>query len=377
MLLIKNGRVMDPKSGFDKVCDVLVQDKKILQIGQDLKAEHTQVIDATGSVVAPGLIDIHVHFREPGQTHKETIHSGAKSAAAGGFTTVVMMANTKPILFTPKVLTETLEIADKEDIKIDAVGSITQDFDGENLTDFAELIKAGAIGFSDDGIPLTDAGVLREALQKAKLTDSLLSIHEEDPKLIGTLGVNDGEVAHKCGFTGAPTVSEYSMMARDAMIAYETGARLHLQHLSAGESVEVVRFAKNLGAKITAEVTPQHFSITEQMIFEQGTNAKLNPPLRRDADISKIIAGLKDGTIDVTYISKDADMKEGEELITSHISSKYLEGIKIGTVSKISTDSSNLTKSAKVTPFVDFQHIEDVLVITQLKEVPADSDSAD
>lgn len=298
-LLIKNGRLIDPKSKRDEVVDVLIEANKISKIASNLTVENAEIIDATGLVVAPGLIDVHVHFREPGQTHKETIHSGAKAAAAGGFTTVVMMANTKPILSTPKVLTETLEIADKEGIKIEAVGSITQDFDGENLTDFDALREAGAIGFSDDGIPLTDAGVLRKALQKAKLTDSLLSIHEEDPNLIGTLGVNDGEVAHQCGFTGAPTISEYSMMARDTMIAYETGARLHIQHLSAGESVEVVRFAKNLGAKITAEVTPQHFSITEQMIFEQGTNAKLNPPLRRTADIGKIIEGLKDGTIDV------------------------------------------------------------------------------
>lgn len=298
-LLIKNGRLIDPKSKRDEVVDVLIESNKISKIGSNLTVGNAEIIDATGLVVAPGLIDVHVHFREPGQTHKETIHSGAKAAAAGGFTTVVMMANTKPILSTPKVLTETLEIADQEDIKIEAVGSITQDFDGEHLTDFDALREAGAVGFSDDGIPLTDAGVLRKALQKAKLTDSLLSIHEEDPNLIGTLGVNDGEVAHQCGFTGAPTVSEYSMMARDAMIAYETGARLHIQHLSAGESVEVVRFAKNLGAKITAEVTPQHFSITEQMIFEQGTNAKLNPPLRRTADIDKIIEGLKDGTIDV------------------------------------------------------------------------------
>ncbi|MEY8513964.1 dihydroorotase [Lactococcus taiwanensis] len=298
-LLIKNGRLIDPKSKRDEVVDVLIESNKISKIGSNLTVGNAEIIDATGLVVAPGLIDVHVHFREPGQTHKETIHSGAKAAAAGGFTTVVMMANTKPILSTPKVLTETLEIADQEDIKIEAVGSITQDFDGEHLTDFDALREAGAVGFSDDGTPLTDAGVLRKALQKAKLTDSLLSIHEEDPNLIGTLGVNDGEVAHQCGFTGAPTVSEYSMMARDAMIAYETGARLHIQHLSAGESVEVVRFAKNLGAKITAEVTPQHFSITEQMIFEQGTNAKLNPPLRRTADIDKIIEGLKDGTIDV------------------------------------------------------------------------------
>ena len=171
-LLIKNGRLIDPKSNRDEILDVLIEENKIAKIGTNLSEENTEIIDARGLVIAPGLIDVHVHFREPGQTHKETIHSGAKSAAAGGFTTVVMMANTKPILSTPKVLIETLAIAKKEAIKIKAVASITQDFDGENLTDFAELIKAVSIVFSDDGIPLTDAGVLRKALQKAKLTDS-------------------------------------------------------------------------------------------------------------------------------------------------------------------------------------------------------------
>lgn len=298
-LLIKNGRIIDPKSAYDQIADLLVEGDKIVKIGPNLTAPKAEVIDATGLVVAPGLIDVHVHFREPGQTHKETIHTGAKAAAAGGFTTVVMMANTQPILSEAGVLKETLALAQKEAIHIKAVGSITQAFDGSNLTDFEALLEAGAVGFSDDGIPLTNAGVLRQALQKALKTNSLLSIHEEDPNLIGTLGVNDGEVAHQCGFTGAPTVSEYSMLARDVMIAYETGARLHLQHLSAGESVELVRFAKKLGAKITGEVTPQHFSITEQAVLEQGTNAKLNPPLRRQTDIEKIILGLQDGTIDI------------------------------------------------------------------------------
>lgn len=301
-LLVKNGRVIDPKTGLDCVCDVLIQDEKIVKIGKSLSVEGIkidEIIDATGLVVSPGLIDIHVHFREPGQTHKETIHTGAKSAAAGGFTTVVMMANTKPVLSTAEILRETLEIAAQESIHIKAIASITQDFDGQQLTDFDQLLSVGAVGFSDDGIPLTNAGILRSALTKALETDSLISIHEEDPNLIGTLGVNDGAVAHQCGFTGAPAVSEYSMVARDVMIAYDTSARLHVQHLSTAESVEVIRFAKKLGAKVSAEVTPQHFSITEQAVLEQGTNAKLNPPLRRDKDIAKIIEGLQDGTIDV------------------------------------------------------------------------------
>ena len=298
-LLIKNGRVVDPKSGRDEIADVLIQGKKIVKIGQNLQAQQAKIIDARGLVVAPGLVDVHVHFREPGQTYKETINTGALAAVAGGFTTVVMMANTQPILSTPQVIKATLKLAAQEKIKIKTVASITMDFDGQNLTDFEELLKAGAVGFSDDGIPLTNAGVLRKALQKSLVTDSLLSIHEEEPNLIGQLGINDGEIAHRCGFVGAPTVSEYSMVARDVMLAYDTGARLHIQHLSAGESVEVIRFAKKMGAKVTAEVTPQHFSITEAAILSEGTNAKLNPPLRKEADLKEIIAGLKDGTIDV------------------------------------------------------------------------------
>ena len=297
--LIKNGRVIDPKSGFDQISDVLIDGKKIVKIAENISDESAEIVDATGLVVAPGLIDVHVHFREPGQTQKETIHTGAESAAAGGFTTVVMMANTNPIISTAEVVKDVLETANQENINIKTIASITQNFDGENLTNFDELLNAGAVGFSDDGIPLTNAGVLRKALQEAVKFDKLISIHEEDPNLVGTLGVNDGEVAHKCGFTGASTVSEFSMVARDVMLAYDTGAKMHVQHLSAGTSVDVVRFAKNLGAKVTAEVTPQHFSITEETVLEKGVNAKLNPPLRRSEDIEKVIAGLKDGTIDV------------------------------------------------------------------------------
>lgn len=299
MILIKNGRVIDPKTGFDQVADVLIQDKKIIRIAKDLEEKEAESIDASGLIVAPGLIDVHVHFREPGQTQKETIHTGALSAARGGVTTVVMMANTKPVLSNPEVLSETLELAAQEKIHIKSVASITKDFDGQHLTDFDALLAAGAVGFSDDGIPLSDSGVLHEALKKAKETDSLLSIHEEDPKLVDTLGINEGKVAHQCGLTGATTVAEYSMIARDAMLALDTQARLHIQHLSAGESVDVVRFAQKMGAKVSAEVTPQHFSLTEQAVLEIGTNAKLNPPLRQAKDIAKILEGLKDNTISV------------------------------------------------------------------------------
>ena len=299
MKLIKNGRVIDPKSQFDAIADILIDGQKIIAIGQDLVREDAEIIDATDKIVAPGLIDIHVHFREPGQTHKEDIHTGSLAAARGGFTTVVLMANTNPTVSTVETLSEVLSSADRESIHVKSVATITDKFDGQTLTDFESLLKAGAAGFSDDGIPFTDAGRVRRAMQKAASFDTILVLHEEDPQLTGVLGINDGAIAHQCGVIGAPTVSEYSMVARDAMLALDTKARVHFQHLSAGESVDVIRFAKSLGAQVTAEVTPQHFSITEDAILTHGTSAKLNPPLRRSSDIEKLIVGLQDGTIDV------------------------------------------------------------------------------
>ncbi|SOB48513.1 Dihydroorotase [Lactococcus piscium] len=299
MKLIKNGRVIDPKSQFDARADILIDGQKIIAIGQDLTQADAEIIDATGKIVAPGLIDIHVHFREPGQTHKEDIHTGSLAAARGGFTTVVMMANTNPTVSTVETLSEVLSSADRESIHVKSVATITDKFDGQTLTDFESLLKAGAAGFSDDGIPFTDAGRVRRAMQKAASFNTILVLHEEDPQLTGVLGINDGAIAHQCGVIGAPTVSEYSMVARDAMLALDTKARVHFQHLSAGESVDVIRFAKSLGAQVTAEVTPQHFSITEDAILTHGTSAKLNPPLRRSSDIEKLIVGLQDGTIDV------------------------------------------------------------------------------
>lgn len=299
MLLIKNGRVMDPKTGFDQVCDVLVEGRKIVQIAERIDVAADQVIDATGFVVAPGLIDIHVHFREPGQTHKEDIHTGALSAAAGGFTRVVMMANTSPTISTVETLEEVLASAKREAIHIHSVATITENFDGQHLTDFEGLLAAGAVGFSDDGIPLTSSRVVREALEEAKKIGSFISLHEEDPELNGILGLNE-EIARKhfhiCGATG---VAEYSMVARDVMIAYATKAPVHIQHLSKEESVKVVEFAQKLGAQVTAEVAPQHFSKAESLLLTQGSNAKMNPPLRLESDRLAVIEGLKSGVISI------------------------------------------------------------------------------
>lgn len=299
MLLIKNGRVMDPKTGFDQITDLLVEGKKIVKIGQDLQAEGAKVIDTSGLVVAPGLVDIHVHFREPGQTHKEDIHTGALAAAAGGFTTVVMMANTNPTISTVETLKEVLESASRENIHIKSVATITENFDGQRLTDFQGLLAAGAVGFSDDGIPLTNAGIVRQALVEARKNDTFISLHEEDPNLNGILGFNEHiakEHFHICGATG---VAEYSMVARDVMIAYDAKAHVHIQHLSKAESVKVVEFAQKLGAQVTAEAAPQHFSKTEALLLTKGSNAKMNPPLRLESDRLAVIEGLKSGIISV------------------------------------------------------------------------------
>ena len=317
MLLIKNGRVMDPKSGLDQVCDVLVEGKKIVKIGQNLEAADAQVLDASGLVVAPGLVDIHVHFREPGQTHKEDIHTGALAAAAGGFTTVVMMANTNPTISTVETLQEVLESASRENIHIKSVATITENFDGQHLTDFKALLAAGAVGFSDDGIPLTNAGIVRQALIEARKNDTFISLHEEDPNLNGILGFNEHIAKEHFNFCGATGVAEYSMIARDVMIAYDAKAHVHIQHLSKAESVKVVEFAQKLGAQVTAEAAPQHFSKTEALLLTKGSNAKMNPPLRLESDRLAVIEGLKSGVISVIatdHAPHHADEKNVEDI---------------------------------------------------------------
>ncbi|MGG6831244.1 UNVERIFIED_CONTAM: dihydroorotase [Streptococcus canis] len=303
MLLIKNGRLMDPKSQRDQVVDVLIDGKQIVKIAPVIDCQEAQVIDATGLIVAPGLVDIHVHFREPGQTHKEDIHTGALAAAAGGVTTVVMMANTNPVISDVKTLQEVLASAAKEKIHIYTNASVTKNFNGQDVTDFKALLEAGAVSFSDDGIPLENSKVLKEAFDLANANNTFISLHEEDPQLNGILGFNEGIAREQFHFCGATGVAEYSMIARDVMIAYDRQAHVHIQHLSKAESVQVVVFAKQLGAKVTAEVAPQHFSKTEDLLLLAGTNAKMNPPLRTERDRLAVIEGLKSGVI--TIIATD------------------------------------------------------------------------
>ena len=300
MILIKNGRLIDPKSKRDEVVDILIENGKIKKIGLINDEKDFEVIDAKGYIVCPGLIDVHVHFRDPGFTYKEDILSGAKSAARGGFTTVVCMANTKPVVDNVQTLQYINEKSKEAIINVLQLGSITKGFEGKELTNFEELLKNGAVGFSDDGLPLMDTDVLYKAMEKAKELDIPISLHEEDPKFIKKPGVNDGEIAKKLGLDGGAKIcAENIMVSRDCMLALDTGAKVSIQHISSGVAVETVRFAKSLGAKVYAEASPHHFTLTEEDVLKHGSLAKMNPPLRTKKDKQMIIEGLKDNTIEI------------------------------------------------------------------------------
>lgn len=299
MTLIKNARVIDPKSGLDELLDIGIENGKIIEIGQLSGNANDRIIDACGLVAAPGLIDVHVHFREPGFTHKEDILSGAAAAAKGGFTSVVCMANTKPIIDNLQTLRENLEKAKDAPIHVYQAAAISRGFDGKTLTDMKALKEAGAVGFTDDGIPLLDGRFTLEAMERAKALGVPLSFHEEDATLIRQNGVNHGAVSEKLGIYGSPAVAEHVLVARDCMLALESGAMVSIQHISSGVSVEMVRLAKRLGANVVAEATPHHFSLTDNAVLKHGALAKMNPPLRTEEDRMKIIEGLQDGTIEI------------------------------------------------------------------------------
>ena len=300
MILIKNGRLIDPASKRDEIVDIAIENGKIKEIGKIDGEKFEEIIDAKGYVVSPGLIDVHVHFRDPGFTYKEDILSGAKSAARGGFTTVVCMANTKPVVDNVETLKYINEKAKEACINVLQVGSVTKSFRGKELTNFEELLENGAVGFSDDGIAIMDTEMLYEAMKKVKELDVPISLHEEDSNFIETAGVNDSEIAKKLGLKGgAKTCAEDIMVARDCMIALETGAKVSIQHISSGVAVETVRFAKSLGAKVYAEAAPHHFTLTEEDVLKYGSLAKMNPPLRSEKDKQIIIEGLKDNTIEI------------------------------------------------------------------------------
>ena len=321
MLLIRNGHIVCPVTGLDKVADVLISAGKIIQVEENIKTgegtwladKEIEEIDATGLIVAPGLVDSHVHFRDPGFTYKEDIETGAKAAARGGFTTVICMANTKPVVDNLKTLEYIQKKGEQTGIHVIQTATVTKGMAGKELVDMDALAEAGAAGFTDDGLPIMDEEILRNALLKAAELDLPVSLHEEDPAYIKQPGVNMGAVSEKLNYGGASSKAEYVMVERDCKIAEETGAALCIQHISAKESVDYVRQAKAAGADVHAEATPHHFTLTEDAVLKYGTYARMNPPLRTEEDRQAIIEGIKDGTIDMIVTDHAPHSKEEKD----------------------------------------------------------------
>lgn len=299
-MLIKNGRIIDPSQDLDGNLDLRITDGRVSEIGENLSSvDGEKIIDAKGFVVAPGFVDTHVHFRDPGFTYKEDIITGSEAAAAGGFTTVVCMANTNPIMDNLETLNYFKERASQSKINVYTVSALTKGFKGTELVDMEKMIEHGAVGFSDDGIPNMEVDVIIEGMRRAKKLDVPISFHEEHPSLNQENGINHGKISDELGIYGAPSVSEDIMVARDAALALETGAKICIQHISSGEAVDIVRNYKIKGANIFSEVTPHHFSDTEDLVLEKGTLAKMNPPLRSEKDRKEIQKGIIDGTISI------------------------------------------------------------------------------
>lgn len=308
MLILKNGYMTDPASGTEGYRDILIDTDsgKIVKIvSQGALAEErvcddsVEEIDLNGQIIAPGLVDVHVHFRDPGFTHKEDIHTGAAAAAKGGFTSVVLMANTKPAADNVETLAYVRNKGKETGIHVYTCANVTKGLLGKELTDMEALSEQGAAGFTDDGIPLMDERLLREALQRAAKCGKPVSLHEENPSLIKNNGVNAEKAAAYYGIGGSPREAEISMVERDLRIAVEEDADLSIQHISTKEAVELVRQAKKKSSHIYAEAAPHHFTLTEDAVIKHGTLAKMNPPLRREEDRLAVIEGLRDGTIDM------------------------------------------------------------------------------
>lgn len=300
-MIIKGGRVLDPVSKRDEVLDIKIEDGKIIKIAKDIEAssDKEEVIDAREKVVVPGLIDVHVHFRDPGQTQKEDLVTGSQAAIAGGFTSVVQMANTSPKIDSKEKIIEHYKKARDLPLKVFTVSALTKNFGDLELVNMEENFKRGAVAFTDDGIPNRNSELILEAMNRAKDLDAIISFHEEDPDLIGQNGINHSEVSEKLGIYGSPNIAETSFIARDVAMAIYTGAKISIQHISTGLGVDLVKFGKEMGANIYAEVTPHHIALNDSAVLEYGSLAKMNPPLRSEEDRLRIIKGIKEGTIEI------------------------------------------------------------------------------
>jgi dihydroorotase len=317
-VLIRGAHVLDPRTGIDAPHDVLIRGGTIAELGEPgaLPADGVETIDGAGRHLFPGFVDPHVHLRTPGQEHKEDLDSGTRAAAAGGYVAVVAMPNTDPVVDSAPVLLSLREQARREArVPVGFLAAVTRNLAGEALTEMAELRDAGALGFTDDGRPVHRAGILRKALQYQRLAGGVLCLHEEDPTLSGRGVMHEGDVSARLGLAGIPSVSESTLIARDAALARYEDGRIHIQHLSARESVEAVWAAKGRDVRITAEASPHHLTLTERALLERlDTRLKMNPPLRTDDDRAALIDGLRDGTIDCIATDHAPHAREEKEV---------------------------------------------------------------
>ncbi len=298
-LLIREGRLVDPVGGIGGVMDILIEDGRVAVISSHLDEPDAQIIDARGLTVCAGLVDMHVHLRDPGFPHKETIATGTAAAARGGFTSVACMPNTKPAIDCPEVVDYVKRQADLAcGVHVWPIGAVTLGEHGEALTDFEALREAGVVALSDDGMPIQNADLMRDGLILAHRQKLTLLSHCEDADMVKNYAVNEGRVSRRLRLDGRPAIAEEIMVARDAMLAEETGGAVHICHISTAKSVALVRRYKRKGVQITCETCPQYFTFTEDEILTHGTLARVNPPLRTKTDVEAIIEGLKDGVID-------------------------------------------------------------------------------
>ena len=297
-MLIQNARVIDPSQGLDEVMDLLLEDGKIAQLGSNLPAQNAQVIDGTGLVAAPGLVDMHVHLRDPGLTHKEDVYSGCRAAAAGGVTSLLAMPNTKPAMDSPETVRALLERAQIADAAVYTAACVTKDLQGEELADLAALKEAGAIALSDDGRPVVNTRRLLEALEQAPSLGLTVTAHCEDLYLASGGLMHEGEVSRKLGVPGIPAAAEDCGTAREIAAAASIGAPIHICHVSTKGSVALIRDAKARGVQVTAETCPHYLLLTDKALESQDADYRMNPPLREEEDRLALIEGLKDGTLD-------------------------------------------------------------------------------
>ena len=314
-VLVRGARLLDPRAGLDKLGDVLVRDGRIAEVGENLSApDGAEVVDGEGLHALPAFVDPHVHLRTPGREDEEDIDSGTRAAAAGGFCAILAQPNTEPVVDSAPVLRSLRERARAEArIPTGFMAAITVGQDGERLTEMAELAEVGAAGFTDDGLPVRSAGVMRQALQYQQLAGRVIALHEEDPSLSGAGVMHEGEMSALLGVAGIPSVSESTMVARDCALALYEHGRIHVQHVSARETVDAIERAKAAGTQVTCEATPHHLILTDEAVRTLDTNMKMNPPLRAEADRQALIEALRSGAIDCIATDHAPHAREEKE----------------------------------------------------------------